>query len=55
MLALGSLYRMAFQIWLSATPDSTGRESDIALQSACIGICGLAVAGLGVRQLMRTP
>lgn len=53
LIVLDSLYRIAFQAWISATPDHTGRESAAALRAAFVGLAGLALATFGVWVLIR--
>lgn len=54
LLALGALYAIAFQTWLSATPQASGGEQGAALQAAAVGAIGLALIACGVVLGVRT-
>jgi hypothetical protein len=48
LLALWALYAIAFQTWLSATPQASGGEQAAAIRGALVGVIGLALIAGGV-------
>ncbi|MCC6971600.1 MAG: hypothetical protein IT434_15420 [Phycisphaerales bacterium] len=48
LLAAWAAYQVAFQVWLSATPNASGDEQAAALRATALGVVGVAIVGAGV-------